>query len=436
MCIVSRIAEALIANEEANLVSNASVNPTNRYTPRELPVQKLVNRPISMPTGEAAHNHNRDRSNSVDGPILRSLVTHESDGNPSPIHSERPPHSLPISPDESSPNASTSSSSPGGLLYNLLVSDDSRWSNFKQISPRRVREDTCVQIPEASTDLVVPLPKKSKVSNEDSDKDGSDRCSIFPRISSNGPRRFSFGGYSAPRGERIAAILRGPSTAPTTFKSNSRSPLNQTVSSTSSTEAPCFNSTPSILSALISSPCSDWSPGLSSASTDSGLDEPLDLTGGLPPTAEHLKRSNTSNPAVQLAKKTARPVQARISEWLRQAAEFVLSSSQVVTPGQDMWLAMFRTTWHRLLAISMAEHSLDVVVVENTHSEEHQVAEQILPWLMPPSILDASQRLPDHQFAGQLLHCLTELRAQQLSKEEFSMLRHVILLTGTCRCVI
>ncbi|VDP86678.1 unnamed protein product [Echinostoma caproni] len=218
---------------------------------------------------------------------------------------------------------------------------------------------------------------------------------------------------------------------------------------------------------------------LTSLSTDSGLDEPVDLTGhgsvqtnGLAQLALHSLRppdTNDSLQLVQLAKKTARPVQARVSEWMRQVAEFVALSAPVLQTmdfgpinrnvragngrsrglvDMDMWLGLLAKCWHRLLALSMVENALDLVVVEHTLSNELIAAEarqaaqldQIgLPWILLPEVRQAGgmqmiladrTRRPDRKFANAFMQFLSEIRQASLSAQEFYLLRHVILLTG------
>ncbi|BHF72912.1 hypothetical protein SprV_0401598300 [Sparganum proliferum] len=326
------------------------------------------------------------------------------------------------------------------------------------------------------------------------------RHSIFPICRSSGSgssssvavqpptglRRFTFSGYSTPRSEHISALLQhrrcaaqGSMAVPNPIKppgvdvtsrddversalgslGQSSSSLAEsspaaTSCSTKIPSAPTSVSTPSILFALISSPCVEWSPGVSSASTDSGLDEPLDLTGSALsykfrpnlPTIIH-SSLNTSSPAktaqqqastlVQLAKKTARPVQARVTEWLRLALEFVLSSvsSLTVINGVESWLPLFRATWHCLLVISMAEHALEVVVVERTN---HNVGDSAHPppWgekILRRLLLSDRELVPeaaDQAFADAVIQCLSDLRSEQLMPEEFTLLRRATLMAA------
>nr|CAH8831054.1 unnamed protein product [Trichobilharzia regenti] len=222
------------------------------------------------------------------------------------------------------------------------------------------------------------------------------------------------------------------------------------------------------------------SPQTSSVSNDSGSDEPIDLTGysvpispiitsfSLPTTTTKttttttpgvINKQNGNCPYVQLAKKTARPVQARITEWLRQITEFVALSTPLVstlkpklwTPNglskqvhclnnendSFPWLSLLAQCWQKLLALSMVEHSLDVVVVED-HSlyeedRKHQEPVQLeIPWSLLPDIQKeglAKNKRPDRKFANELLQFLSEIRQAGLSSQEFYLLRHVILLT-------
>lgn len=242
------------------------------------------------------------------------------------------------------------------------------------------------------------------------------------------------------------------------------------------------SSTPSILSALIACSRAESSPGMSSASTDSGLDEPLDLTGchPLPSVREKIDQEPQKledhvacqeaascdcapySPPVQLAKKITKPVQARVTEWLRQASEFVAiadaSEVMVAAPqadaspnGRSSWsdgdsrLDLLGLIWHRLLVLSMAEHALDVVIVESKRDiHEASVAtagkglrkKTLFPWLAAAGANGCLQpehrcsSAPDKNFADRLLLCVSELQEPNLTREEFRLLRYAVLLTA------
>lgn len=227
---------------------------------------------------------------------------------------------------------------------------------------------------------------------------------------------------------------------------------------------------------------------LTSLSADSGLDEPVDLTGqgtavgmtaaaafahnnGLTKSTAFYARlpSGDALQLVQLAKKTARPVQARVTEWMRQVTEFVALSAPVLRTmdlgpisrhirsgngrsrdliDMDVWLDLLTKCWHRLLALSMVENAIDLVVVEHTLSDELIAAESRqavhlnqtgLPWILLPEVkqnnglgilLTDRSRYPDRRFANAFMQFLSEIRQASLSAQEFYLLRHVILLTG------
>ncbi|CAH8453918.1 unnamed protein product [Heterobilharzia americana] len=214
------------------------------------------------------------------------------------------------------------------------------------------------------------------------------------------------------------------------------------------------------------------SPQTSSLSNDSGSEEPIDLTGysmvlspsitsfSLPSTIPGVfDKQNGNCPYVQLAKKTARPVQARITEWLRQITEFVALSTPLVSTLKPKlwtlnglskqvhclnkkndsfpWLSLLGQCWQKLLALSMVEHSLDVVVVEDKsqYEEDKKYQNPIqleIPWSLLPDIQKCGvtrNRRPDRKFANELLQSLSEIRQAGLSAQEFYLLRHVILLT-------
>ncbi|VDL94004.1 unnamed protein product [Schistocephalus solidus] len=570
------IAEALIANQEANRMpdyTGLEKTPTSVRTPP----------PFSDLHGEReapSYRHDlplittkvRKRADSIDGHILRSLVSlspkpplslssvdQYTPPVPPPPRLLLPPtlgrqssHSPSVSPENIS--CGTSGSSPsnarmgGGLLYSLLVSSDSQnpgnsTATASPSSPNRlIRSNSFVSASAPEMDVCefsqrpisllpqwpppppqssprapadehllhhyedggYPNPVKKYKATETyptqstrlldtrhpilptcrNSRSGNSRVAMQP---ATGLRRFTFGGYSAPRGERISGLLQHPRvaikgsvTVPNLIKSHGvgitnrddterpslgslgRSSSSMIESSSAATScstkvlsAPSSSaSTPSILFALISSPCVEWSPGLSSASTDSGLDEPLDLTGSalfhkfrpnLPTVSNlSLKAKSTvtsaqhqASPRVQLAKKTARPVQARVTEWLRLALEFVFTSvsSLAVVDGVESWLPLFRATWPCLLVISMAEHALEVVVVERTNhnacdsTQPLSWGEKILRWLL----LADGELVPetaDQAFADAVIQCLNDLRSEQLTPDEFCLLRRATLMAG------
>ncbi|CAH8462428.1 unnamed protein product [Schistosoma haematobium] len=214
------------------------------------------------------------------------------------------------------------------------------------------------------------------------------------------------------------------------------------------------------------------SPHTSSLSNDSGSDEPIDLTGhsvpislitntfSLPTITPGVNNIQNGNfPYVQLAKKTARPVQARITEWLRQITEFVALSTPLVSTLKPKlwtlndlskqehhlndknvafpWLSLLAQCWQKLLALSMVENSLDVVVVEDKspYEENHQYQDPMnleIPWSLLLDIQrhgETKNRRPDRKFSNELLQFLSEIRQAGLSAQEFYLLRHVVLLT-------
>lgn len=224
--------------------------------------------------------------------------------------------------------------------------------------------------------------------------------------------------------------------------------------------------------------CSATSQISSSLSTDSGLDKPVDLTRLQAPTPSHMEQDDSSiqvscrplvsRQLVQLAKKTASPVQARVTEWLRQGAEFVATSAPVIyrmkeeyfmrcitgadaatnsrlplhssldSYGMESWVSLLAGCWHRLLALSMVEHALDLVVVEDNSTypvnqimQSDRGADQMgLPWLLFAETMNADPTTrPDRQFANGLTQFMSEIRQATLSAQEFYLLRHVILLT-------
>ncbi|CAL8079197.1 unnamed protein product [Calicophoron daubneyi] len=249
----------------------------------------------------------------------------------------------------------------------------------------------------------------------------------------------------------------------------------RTVQQSLSAQPRLVNAGPSVCSSFNSSGyCSAGahrSPLLSSASADSGLDEPIDLTGcpfitfsnhkmnaaqTFP--VEVARNGDSDLQTVQLAKKTARPVQARVTEWLRQATEFValavpvINKMKVLQPTSngtnghisdvDLWVTVLSKCWHRLLALSMAEHALDVVIVEDRSPFEEAVGaletDQLsLPWILLPDVqkygvsaVSAKSRRPGRKFANNLLQLLSEIRQAGLNAHEFYLLRHVVLLTA------
>ncbi|KAL5109006.1 hypothetical protein TcWFU_005866 [Taenia crassiceps] len=325
----SGITDSLINGQEATF--STAKNPEGQTV---APEASRYPHPVSQSTivrtsSNALQQLPRDRANSVDNHVLRSLFAPggesssrgiSSASSMSPIHPLMPLHTPQHSPMDHMSQATTSSASSrsNGLLYSLLVSADSR-----------------------------PLPCRLK------------------------------------------------------------QPLAPSSSTTSSTSEPKKHKLEDSTQSL--------SPGLSSTSSDSGLDEPLDLTPRKLPTEP-----------VQLAKKTARPVQRNVSQFLRLAAEFVHSSSH----SSMHWWEVYKATWHRLLILAIAEYAVEVVVVESPHALEHLSAgEPVLPWLNLPS--DASELVPTREFAERVLNCINEVRKQNLASKEYKILRNAVLCTAT-----
>ncbi|CAH8557078.1 unnamed protein product [Dicrocoelium dendriticum] len=211
--------------------------------------------------------------------------------------------------------------------------------------------------------------------------------------------------------------------------------------------------------------CSATSQLSSALSTDSGLDRhtgpPLLQVSASPlmeqddSSIQGSVRPLVNRQLVQLAKKTARPVQARVTEWLRQVAEFVATSAPVIhrmksasaglplsssfdSYGMESWVSLLAGCWHRLLALSMVEHALDLVVVEDKSTYPVSQSTQPdrgtdhmgLPWLLFATTAGIDQiTRPDRQFANGLTQFMSEIRQATLSAQEFYLLRHVILLT-------
>ncbi len=400
----------------------ARLYPRNRET--SPPLSKV--RP-HLPSHQGQQPQPRDRANTIDGPLLRSLITMGTTDSPQRSSSSTSSSSVaasssqqPSQPPSStpSPSASLIQTNPQpeapkavGLLYSLLVSNDEESS------------------PSTSRRLKQPSPTPSASGSEAKKhryEEPARQGPVFqmPAFAPVGHRRFSFGGYSSARHERVAALQRGPATMPVGFRPSGfdrrmERPIPEAPASGCRFKSSAYSmSSPSILSTLISSPSSPGtSPGPSLASTDSGVDEPLDLTGRA--------RRRPTNVIMQLAKKTARPLQSRITELMKQAGKFMFTKKARSTD----WTCAFRASWHKLLVLSMAQHSLDVVAVNSPHTAEHVCAgEPILPWLLPPTV--PQMIAPTQDSVNQILQCLTDLRMQRLSDDEFNMLRHAVLISG------
>lgn len=255
--------------------------------------------------------------------------------------------------------------------------------------------------------------------------------------------------------------------------------FNTTISSSAQNSSTGYGSTSDLHSSSLTS----------SNSLYLDSDEPIDLTGHVleasPPQSQTpaqsvtvyqpsisiaqnvFKDCNEMCPYVQLAKKTARPVQARITEWLKQIVEFVALSTPLVNTLKpkkrydwnesngslsnrqsiDDWLSLLARCWYKLLALSMVENALDLVVVEDksNYDEKNSRFEtnfnQLgIPWSLLPDVQSGGlkaaylkNRRPDRKFANELLQFLFEIRQAGLTSQEFYLLKHVILLTGMNR---
>ena len=343
----------------------------------------------------------RDRAYSIDNHELQTLghsnvasssrpLSSASSSSPLAMNTNTTPHSqTKIIPQADRPCSSKSINS-SSLLYNLLISTDSQ-------SPLRRPKQ----------------PLTSSVSNTDSPPYAK-KTKLDEILTRNMPlelgtvRRFSFSGDAA-HAEELRAYNRNALVS-LHYKTTLDKNLEEEVAMGVLRESTDVPSTSTEQPPVASAP----SPGVSSTSTDSGLDEPLDLTPGKIP-----------HEPIQLAKKTTGPAQARISEWLRSAAEYVYSCKPLPIP----WLEVLKHTWHRLVVLSMAEYTLDVVLVKSQNAADHiQTGDKILPWLSVPS--DVDQLIPTRYFGDQLTSILNDIRKQKLTRDEFQILRHAVLLTG------
>lgn len=392
----------------------------------------------SLPKSIPGVNHNlpscqsRDRANSIDGQILRSLISMGTEDRLNPPNSGKPAsasttsHELPRVPSNSPAISNTSahlngSSDPPqpplrttGLLYNLLVNSDAQLHQPHNTAAR-LKQPASSNSPDCAA---ATEAKKHRLEDPVMQQNIHSPLHAFPSPAPVGFRRFSFGGYPSSRPERIAALIRplGADRHRGNGESRFATRSSSLASTVSSGAASCTNSNPSILSALISSsPGAMPSPVISSPS-DSGVDEPLDLTG----------RRIPATSVMQLAKKTARPLQSRVTELMKQAVDFALKYKTTFCS----WLVAFRNCWHRLVLLGMAENALEFVVVRSTHTSEYLFGEgeQIMPWLLP----SAQHRVwaPTQEFSEQITAFIRYLGQQGLSSEEYAMLRHAILLTG------
>ncbi|KAL3318654.1 hypothetical protein Ciccas_002683 [Cichlidogyrus casuarinus] len=179
------------------------------------------------------------------------------------------------------------------------------------------------------------------------------------------------------------------------------------------------------------------------------------LTNAMPGrSVEQTSTVDASSAFVKLAKKNAQPVQARVSDWIKQAAIFVASTRESVTDSHpDDWLPILQATWHRLLATYMAEYSLDAVIVDAKDDEQQGPGlmgrlESLLETpngsrplvggpsiallVMGPDVANTSMR-PTRRFAETLFACLKDICHSNLSKDEYNLVRHAIILTCELR---
>uniref|UniRef100_A0A915EXM8 Uncharacterized protein n=1 Tax=Echinococcus canadensis TaxID=519352 RepID=A0A915EXM8_9CEST len=389
------ISNSLINGHEATFSTTKNpegqaVGPDTSTYPHLLSQSTIVH-PISM----APQQLPRDRANSVDNHVLRSLYSVggesssrgiSSASSTSPIHPVVPPHTPQHSPMDNTSQATTSSASSrsNGLLYSLLVSADSRPPSCRLKQPLA---------PSSSSTSSTSEPKKHKL------EDPTQWCVAGEEFKASFKRSNELPIISL---DFNSIIDRG--VEPNVANSVPRTPT-----------LPDGNtSAHSIPSSPIASTHSS-SPGLSSPSSDSGLDEPLDLTPSRPP-----------NEPMQLAKKTASPVQRNVSEFLRLAAEFVHSSN----PLSMHWWDVYKATWHRLLILAIAEYRVDVVVVKSPHAFERlATGEPVLPWLNLPS--DPNTLVPTREFSDRVINCINEVRNQNLAPKEYKILRNAVLFTAT-----
>lgn len=171
-----------------------------------------------------------------------------------------------------------------------------------------------------------------------------------------------------------------------------------------------------ILYSLISSLSTNSSP--ESQKPDSGSDFPLDLT----PRSQHAEY-------VHLAKKVAQTVQAKVTTYLRWSADYVFTYE---IPSMN-WYFVFKSVWHWLLIVCMAEHGLDIVyVVSKQVFETLSTGEAVLPWI--DIAKDPREIIPTRAFAEGVIECIEYLRKLKMSPEDYRELRDIIRFTCKLAC--
>nr|CDS35200.1 conserved hypothetical protein [Hymenolepis microstoma] len=328
----------------------------------------------------------RDRSNSVDTHFYRTVYLHgeesssrgiSSTASSSPMNALVQPSTPPHSPMNIRPQGMPTSSN--SILMKILVNNDGSSSH-----------DTNSKYLE----YVKSANKKSK------SEDSIDRRIMPPPTVSS--RRYSFGGeaYRSYAQRRIELTSQQNKTerASTMPSGSSRLP-----------DSP-------ILYSLISS-LSTSSPPESFRSQDSVSELPLDLTP-----------RNIVVEYVHLAKKVAQTVQAKVTTYIRWSAEYVFTYK---IPSMN-WYFVFKSVWHRLLIVCMAEHGLDIVyVVSKQVFETLSTGEPVLPWIGISR--DPTDIIPTRTFAEKVIDCIESLRKLRMTTEDYRDLRDIILFTSNHR---
>ncbi|KAM7535952.1 hypothetical protein Aperf_G00000102897 [Anoplocephala perfoliata] len=324
----------------------------------------------------------RDRSNSVDTHVYQTIYTQggesssrgiSSSSSSSPMHFMMHPSTPPHSLMKTHPHGvSTSSNS---ILLGILVNNNRGLSRDNQ---------KCL------------MSNKSETKKYKSD-DSIDRR-IMPPPSINS-RRYSFGGEASrshARRRMEIAIQNGAERALTLPTSSKLS------------DSP-------ILYSLINSLSTNSSPD--SQKPDSASDFPLDLT----PSSRHVEY-------VHLANKVAQTVQAKVTTYLRWSADYVFTYK---IPSMN-WYFVFKSVWHRLLIVCMAEHGLDIVyVVSKQVPETLSTGEAVLPWI--DIAKDPRDIIPTRAFAEKVIECIEYLRKLRMSPEDYRELRNIIRFTSNHR---
>ena len=293
-----------------------------------------------------------------------------------------------------------------GFLYNLLTSADARSVQRRSAFFMEVSSDGAAQLPAAED-----IPRRSNSLTLRRRKQNHDNQQILELRPSSAPHiSQKLTPCSSPQ---HTLLLSSPESGSTNRKR--REPLDLCVR----TDCSDSETMPSTYSEVQSSPVQ---PMLRTILQRAGG---VDAGATSSPTATIMSAdvSPCSSPSamseiVQLSRKQAHVVRARVASWLKDAVDFALEKPVFVTLPVEVQLVLLRRAWPRLLLLSMAEHgcSFAVTSCQKIHTSSTSSLRSGVP--------------PTRAFAESLLRIIELTHSLGLDEAAFNLLRLAALLKG------